>query len=75
MVNIDVDHWINSFQSAISFINTEQIHSLLQTIPSLHTKEEMKRVLLLTMDAEVIICVIHQKLVHQRAAIASQYRL
>lgn len=65
--------WIESFQSAISLSDTKTVHLLLHEIPQFQTIEDMKTVLLLSMDAENMLCTVRQELVAQRTALASQF--
>ncbi|MCX6074658.1 MAG: hypothetical protein NTY39_10095 [Campylobacterales bacterium] len=67
-----VDEWIEAFQGAITSYNTQEVAVLLHSLPFMATREELKRVLLLSMDAEVMLCEIRQKLVDKRSAIISQ---
>lgn len=73
VINLNAAEWIDSFQSAIALRDVQKIHSLLQALPQLHTSEEMKSILLLSMDAEILLCNIRQELVNQRTSIISQF--
>lgn len=67
-----VDEWSELFQEAIASSDPQTVHTLLHALPDFQTHEELKSVLLLSMDAEVMLCDLRQKLTDQRAAILSQ---
>jgi len=69
---VESDAWIASFENAIQIRDADQIHLLLQTLPIIQNIDAMKQILLLTMDAEVMLCEIRQELVNQREIIISQ---
>jgi hypothetical protein len=66
---VDSNKWIESFEKAIEFRDANLIHVLLQTLPISQNLDEMKHILLLTMDAEAILCDLRQELVNQRTEI------
>ncbi len=67
-----VDEWIELFQEAIVSSDPQTVHALLHTLPTFQTHEELKSVLLLSMDAEVMLCDLRQKLTDKRAELLSQ---
>lgn len=73
ITNNDVNKWIELFQDAIASSDTQKIHSLLHSLPIFKTEEEMRNVLLLSMDAESMICTLRQELVNKRATITSHF--
>lgn len=66
---VDSIEWIASFEKAIEFRDTNEVHILLKTIPISNNHAVMKQILLLTMDAETMLCEIRQELVNQRKQI------
>jgi hypothetical protein len=66
---VDSDAWIASFENAIQVRDAHLIHLLLQTLPISQNIDVMKQILLLTMDAEIMLCEIRQELVNQRETI------
>lgn len=70
--NNDVDEWIKLFQNAIASSDAQNIHLLLKTLPVFNTTEEMKKVLVLSMDAESMLCSLRQNLVNTRSDIISK---
>lgn len=71
----NVNKWFISFQAAIKLRDAQSIHGLLSSLPEFTSHDEMKTFLLLSMDAEGLLCDIRQKLVNQKKAIASQFSL
>ncbi len=70
--NSDVNNWIELFQHAIALSDSKNVHLLLKNLPLFNTVEEMQKVLLLSMDAESMLCTLRQNLVNKRADITSQ---
>lgn len=73
VISIHTDEWIDSFQSAIALRDFKTIHLLLHTIPLFSTINEMKMVLLLSMDAEALLCDMRQELIDQKTAITTKF--
>lgn len=67
--------WIESFESAIISKNVQQIRILLYMFPTLLTKVEMNHILLLSMDAEALLCDMRQELIDQKTAITTKFSL
>lgn len=69
---VNNNEWIASLQVAIHTHDSELLQKLLQTLPVFQNSDELQQVLLLTMDAENMLCELRQELVNQREAIISQ---
>jgi len=70
---MDNHTWISSFEKAIQARDTNLLHQLLQMPPLFHNIDIMKQVLLLTMDAENMLCEVRQDLVDQRTTLQLQH--
>jgi hypothetical protein len=68
---VDDKLWISSFEEAIKRHDADSIRELLQNPPSSDDIDLLKQILLLTMDAEIILCEMRQKLVNERNVILS----
>ncbi len=68
---VDTNEWITSFEKAIELRDANLLRTLLQTLPISQNLDLMKHILLLTMDAETMLCEIRQELVNQRTQIES----
>jgi hypothetical protein len=73
ITNINTDQWIELFQYAIASSDTQKIHLLLHSLPIFRTEEEMRNVLLLSMEAESILCTLRQELLNKRANITAHF--
>lgn len=73
VISINTDEWIDSFQSAITLRDSKAIHLLLHALPLFSSIEEIKNVLLLSMDAETLLYDMRQELINQRTAITSKF--
>ena len=69
---VNSNEWIASLQVAIHTHDSELLQKLLQTLPVFQNSDEQQQVLLLTMDAENMLCELRQELVNQRETIISQ---
>lgn len=69
---VNNNEWIASLQVAIHTHDSELLQKLLQTLPVFQNSDELQQVLLLTMDAENMLCELRQELVNQRETIISQ---
>ena len=69
---VNSNEWIASLQVAIHTHDSELLQKLLQTLPVFQNSDELQQVLLLTMDAENMLCELRQELVNQRETIISQ---
>ena len=68
---VDCNEWIASFEVAIKARNPDFIRELLQKPPSSKDSDLLKQILLLTMDAESMLCEMRKELVNKRDAIQS----
>lgn len=68
---VDCNDWIASFEMAIKGRNSNAIKELLQNPPSSKDIDLLKKILLLSMDAETILCEMRQELVNERNLIQS----
>lgn len=74
-INLNVDEWLELFQAATEERDTQSIHTMLHSLPQFQTHDEMKAFLILSMDAEALLCDIRQKLVDQKTVITAQFSL
>lgn len=75
VANLNCEEWFTSFQSAINLRDVQNIHELLSSLPKFTSHDEMKTFLILSMDAEALLCDIRQKLVDQKTVITAQFSL
>lgn len=68
---VDCKGWIVLFEAAIKTRDSDSIWELLQNFPSSKEVDLLKQILLLTMDAESILCEMRQELVNERNLILS----
>jgi len=69
---VDCNEWITLFEKAMEIRDANQIHILLDVLPFVEDIDVMKHILLLTIDAEIVLCEMHQDFVNKRAAVLAQ---
>ncbi|ADR32816.1 co-chaperone HscB [Sulfuricurvum kujiense DSM 16994] len=66
IIKINVEEWSEAFQKAINSKNMGQIQALIRSLPVFEREEEIRDVLLQTMDAEATVLEIRERLVEER---------
>lgn len=67
--------WMSAFEAAMFSRDTETIAHYIHHLPIFKTNDEMRECLLLTMDAEALLCDIRNELVMQRNSLQSDLSL
>lgn len=71
---MNTSEWSKAFQKAIDSKNAAQIKVLIGLLPVFETEEEIRRVLLQTIDAEATILEMRECLSEERKRLSSLYK-
>lgn len=66
--------WSKNFQKAIDSKNMVLIKALIQSLPVFEREEEIRDVLLQTMDAEASVLQLRERLIQERKRVSHFYR-
>lgn len=66
--------WSKNFQKAIDSKNMALIKALIQSLPVFEREEEIRDVLLQTMDAEASVLQLRERLIQERKRVSHFYR-
>ena len=72
-IKMNVDEWSESFQKALDSKNLSEIQALIGTLPTLDSQDQMKQILLQTMDAEMVLHEIRVHLLEKREKLISDW--
>ena len=71
IVDVNVENWSKCFQKAIDSKNPDEIKKLIRLLPFFEYQDQMRYVLFQTIDAEVVLLEIRQKLLEEREKLNS----